>query len=104
MDAGTFLLGDKNEETGKPFYSTYIEFKYPFTLLGLDAEPFAGLTPFHGLYAEKPAIVNTGISFNKSFSITPSLSIPIRMTAISNPYQNTYFLVFFTGIAFSHLK
>jgi len=72
--------------------------------LGLDAEPFAGLTPFCGLFAEKLAIVNIGISFSKSFSIAQGLAIPVSVTAISNPYQNKYFLVFCFGIVFLNLK
>ena len=35
---GTFLTCDKNESTGNPFFSTYVEFKYPFSLLDIDAE------------------------------------------------------------------
>ncbi|HET6559676.1 MAG TPA: hypothetical protein VFG54_20290, partial [Prolixibacteraceae bacterium] len=49
--AATFFLGDKDEDTGKPYYSTYVEVSYPFTVLGLDAEPFVGATPFRGYYA-----------------------------------------------------
>lgn len=101
---GTFLLGDRNEDTGKPLYSTYLEFKYPFSIWSIETEPFLGVTPFHGLYAPKFAFVNTGISFSKSFSITPGLSVPVSVRAISNPDQNKYFLVFCSGIAFSNLK
>lgn len=100
---GTFLLGDKNEETGNPFYSTYLEFKYPFTIWKIDAEPFCGLTPFNGYYAEKLAVINSGISFSKSFKISPTLSLPISATYIFNPNQNKHLFVIASGIAFRRL-
>lgn len=101
---GTFLLGDRNEETDKPFYSTYLELKYPFTVLGIETEPFAGLTPFRGYYAEKFAVINTGISFSKSFELSSTLSIPINLSIIANPHQNTQFFVLSSGIVFAKSK
>ena len=98
---GTFLLGDKNEETGNPFYSTYLEFKYPFTIWEIDAEPFCGLTPFKGYYADRFAIINTGISFTKVFEVSTRLSIPIALTYAYNPYQDKQLLSFGTGLVFS---
>jgi hypothetical protein len=101
---GTFVLGDMNNETGKPYYSTYLEFKYPFAVLGIETKPFAGLTPFRGYYADKFALMNTGITFSKDFDLSSRFSIPINMSLISNPYQNNYFLTFSTGIVFSGQK
>jgi hypothetical protein len=100
---GTFLLGDKNEKTGNPFYSTYLEVKYPFTICKIDAKPFCGFTPFKGYYAEKLAVINSGISFSKSFKISPTLSLPINATYIFNPNQNNHFFVIASGIAFNKL-
>lgn len=98
---GTFLLGDQNQETGKQYYSTYIEFRYPIAFLKIKVEPFAGMTPFSGYYADRFAIINTGIGINKSFKLSSRLSIPINMLLISNPYQNNYFLIFSSGIVIS---
>jgi len=100
---GTFLLGDKNEDTGNPYYSTYIELKYPFSIWGIDAEPVCGITPFKGFYANKFAVINSGISFSKSFKISPTLSVPLCTTYIFNPSQNNHFFVIASGIAFSKL-
>lgn len=97
---GTFILGDKNEETGNPFFSTYVELKYPFTILGIETEPFAGLTPFHGLYADKFAFVNTGISFSKDLDLKLPFSIPLCLSFISNPNSKQSFVIFAGGIAF----
>ena len=98
---GTFLLGDKNEETGNPFYSTYLEFKYPFTIWGIGTEPFAGLTPFKGFYANKFAFINSGISFCKEFELCSGLSIPITITYTYNPYLEKQLVNFSTGLIFS---
>ncbi|MDP2113301.1 MAG: hypothetical protein Q8K69_04520 [Bacteroidota bacterium] len=98
--AGTFILGDKNEETGKPFYSTYLEFKYPFTVFGIETEPFAGLTPFKGYYAVKFAIINTGISFSKEIDLKLPFTFPLSLSFISNPYSKQSFVIFAGGIAF----
>lgn len=97
---GTFVLGDKNEETGNPFYSTYLEFKYPFAVLGIETEPFIGLTPFPGYYADKFALINTGISFGKELELKLPFSIPLGLSFISNPYSKQSFVIFAGGIAF----
>ena len=98
---GIFLLGDKNEGNGNPFYSTYLEFKYPFTIWGIDAEPFSGLTPFKGFYADKFAFINSGISFCKEFELCSGLSIPITITYTYNPYLEKQLVNFSTGLIFS---
>lgn len=98
---GTFLLGDKNEVTGKSFYSTYIELKYPFSVIGLQVEPFAGLTPFRGYYAGTFAFINTGVSVHKGFKLSEKFVVPSSMSFVVNPDQHNYFLTFAIGIAFS---
>lgn len=97
---GTFLLGDKNEETEKPNYSTYLELKYPFSFWVLEAEPFVGLTPFRGYYADKFAVINTGVSISKELDLKLPFSIPISLSFISNPYHKQSFVIFAGGIAF----
>ncbi|MFY9152377.1 MAG: hypothetical protein WAO52_10200 [Prolixibacteraceae bacterium] len=97
---GTFLLGDKNKETGHPYFSSYVEVKYPFKVVGIETEPFLGITPFQGYYAGKLALVNTGISFSKEISISSYFSIPLNLSFISNPYTRNSFVIFAAGIAF----
>ena len=97
---GTFILGDRNEQTGNPYYSTYIEIKYPFSMLGINTEPFAGLTPIRGFYADKFAFVNTGISFSKDLDLKLPFSVPLSLSFISNPYTKQSFVIFAGGIAF----
>lgn len=96
--AATFLLGDRNDETEKPFYSTYFEFKYPFIAFGLGAEPFIGMTPSRGYYADRAAVINSGISLNKELPLTSYLSLPLSVSFIYNPYREKTYLVFSAGI------
>ena len=95
---GTFLAGDRNKVTGKPLYSTYLEFKYPFTAWVIDVEPFAGITPFRGNYADRFAIINTGISFGKELDLKLPFKVPISLSYIANPYTRKNFIIFGVGV------
>lgn len=97
---GTFILGDRNDDTGRPFYSTYIEFSYPFTLWKIDMEPSAGFTPAKGYYANKFAIVSTSLSFGKEINLKGPFSIPLTLSFIHNPYTSNTFVTFASGIVF----
>lgn len=96
---GTFFAGDKNEETGKTFYSTYVELKYPFSVLKIDAEPFVGLTPFKGYYADKFAFINSGLALSKEIKLAKKLVCPLNLTYTYNPYTDDHFVTFGFGIA-----
>jgi hypothetical protein len=97
---GTFLLGDKNEETGNSYFSTYLELKYPFTVFTIETEPLVGLTPFSGLYADGFAVVNLGISFSKELELKLPFTIPLCLSMTTNPYTKHSFVIFAGGIAF----
>jgi hypothetical protein len=101
---GTFLLGDRNEETGNPYFSTYIEMKYPFTIFSIVTDPFIGMTPFQGYYANKPAVVNLGMTFSRDLKLKIPFSVPLSLSFITNPYAKQSFVIFATGIAFSNTK
>ena len=96
---GTFLAGDRNKETWKPLYSTYIEFRCRFAIWLFRAEPFAGLTPFRGYYADRFALINTGISFSKELDLKLPFKIPLSLSFISNPYSRKNFIIFGVGVA-----
>lgn len=98
--AGVFILGDKNEETGKPFYSTYIECSYPFTLWTIDMEPSVGFTPARGYYANRSAVVSTSFSVGKEMELKGPFSIPLTLYLIHNPSTSDSFVTFATGIVF----
>jgi len=97
----TFLLGDRNEDTGKPFYSTYLEVSYPFSFRSIDAKPVIGMTPFKGTYADEAGVVNLGMSLSKELSLSKRFSIPLSASAYYNPYRNDGFFTVATGIYFS---
>ena len=98
---GTFAAGDKNEDTGNPFFSTYMEFKFPFSFLGVEAEPFVGLTPFKGYYADKFAFVNSGLLLSKEIRLSSKIACPLNLTYTYNPYTDNHFLTFGFGLALS---
>lgn len=98
---GTFFAGDKNDNTGKTFFSTYVEFKYPFSVLKVDAEPFVGLTPFKGYYANSFAFINSGLVLSKEIRLSSKLTCPLNLTYTYNPYSEHQFLTFGFGLALS---
>jgi len=95
---GTFLAGDRDKVTGKSLYSTYLEFRYPFTIWLIDVEPFAGITPFRGYYADRFAIINTGISFGKELDLKLPFKVPLSFSYISNPYTRKNYIIFSVGV------
>lgn len=99
--AGTFLAGDRNENTGNAFFSTYFELKYPFAVWGIGAEPVVGLTPFRGYYASRAAVVNSGIALGKELTLGPTATLPFSVAYVYNPYKNKSYLTFSVGIFFA---
>lgn len=97
---GTFLAGDRNQETGNPFYSTYVEFRYPFSVWKVTAEPFVGLTPLPGFYANRLAIINSGLTFSKYLDLKLRFKVPVSLSFISNPYERTNFIILGVGMKF----
>jgi len=97
---GTMLLGDRNEETGNAFFSTYIEIKHTFNIFGIGIEPFTGLTPFRGYYAEKLAVINSGVSFGKELDFNLPFTIPLNLSFVLDPHTRQRFVTFAAGIAF----
>jgi len=95
---GTFVAGDRNKLTGKAMYSTYFEFRYPFTIWMMEAEPFAGITPFQGYYANSFAVINTGISFSKELNLNLPFKVPLSFSYISNPYARKSYFIFSLGV------
>ena len=96
--AGVFFFGDQNPDTGKPYYSTYAELACPFRALSLQVEPAVGLTTHKGYYADEFAVINTGIKVKKEFRISQSLTVPLRLSAVHNPYQDKLFFSVAGGI------
>lgn len=85
---------DKDTETGKNLYSTYIEVSFAlFKNNHSQLSVHLGATPFKSYYAKQAAVVNTGLTLSREIHITPSFSIPVKGSFILNPYTQQVFLL-----------
>lgn len=100
---GTFVYGlDKSiKHLNRQNYSTYFEIEKPISLKVLDLSVFVGGTPWSGYYADKAAVVNVGAKALKEFELTPSLTLPLSVSAVVNPNSKDMFLVGSVGLCFS---
>lgn len=96
---GTFMYGDKNPETKKAFYSTYIEMAYPFAVKMVDIELHAGFTPAKGYYAESFSFVNTGVVLKTDVKLSSYLKMPFMFSGLYNPDTSKAFFIFGIGIS-----
>lgn len=98
-----FYGADKNKDSlgfygagSENNYSTYIEAAYIFKLkkIGVDLKPFIGGIPFGSAwYGDYAGIVNCGLTASKTISITEKFSLPLYVSAITNPQAESIFLV-----------
>jgi len=87
---------DRDPETLKQNYSTYIELSYEKEIGSFTADFFAGGTTGRGFYAERPALVNVGLGLTKEF-VVGNLTLPLKTEFIFNPdAQNAYLNVILT--------
>lgn len=94
ITAATFIYGNDRKANGDNYYSTYIELAWPLTVNEYSINLFAGGTIAEGLYADKAALVHTGISLSKEIKFTDAFSLPVSATLSSNPKAEDIFLVF----------
>jgi len=80
ISLNSFIWGNDKDINNKQLYSSYAEACYAFKNVNL----FCGITPYKSFYANKPAIVNVGISMIKNLVIE-KLSIPITTSIVINP-------------------
>jgi len=92
--ASLFVYGNDRDETGKNMYSSYLELSYSTDINDIGFDLFAGATMNKGYYADKPALVNLGISISKELMISESFSIPCKGSFIVNPDTQNVYLVF----------
>lgn len=93
LTAATFFYGNDRDSTGKNNYSTYLELLYPINFLNNRFDVFAGATPAKGYYAPKAAVVNVGLSFSKTITLSDKLSVPLSASVVTNPYAEDIFFV-----------
>ncbi len=91
--ASLFAYGNDRDETGKNLYSSYLELSYSTTVNDYGLDLFGGATLNKGFYADKPAIINLGVSLSKEINITDSFNIPCKGSFIVNPNSQKVYLV-----------
>lgn len=95
--AGTFFYGDTREDNGKPYYSTYVQAGYPFSLWIFEAEAALGITPWEGYYAEKLALVHVGFSLAYEHELKSGASLPASLNIVANPSAKSLFATLSIG-------
>jgi len=92
--AGLFAYGNDRDEDGKNLYSSYVELNYADNINDYGLNFFGGATLGKGYYADKPAIVNLGVSISKEIKVIDGFTIPCKGSFIVNPNAQNVFLVF----------
>lgn len=100
LTLGTFVFGSVVDE-GDISGSTYFEIEKPFSVNKFDFSAFVGSSLAGNYYADGFAVVNLGAKAMRSFELSDKLSLPVILSAISNPDQNDFFVVASVGICFS---
>jgi hypothetical protein len=91
--ASLFAYGNDRDENGKNMYSSYLELSYSTIVNNFGLDFFGGATLNKGYYANKPAIVNLGISLSKEIKVSESFNIPCKGSFIVNPGTQNVYLV-----------
>ncbi len=89
-----FYGDDLNPQTGRNYYSTYIESAYNNTFHSFNFQAFAGLTPFAGYYSESPAFVNIGAGVSRKFSTGMKIGFEPKIKFAYNPTVNKGWISF----------
>lgn len=91
--ASTMMYGmDMDPETGKYYFSTYLETGYSKSWNNNSVSTKIGITTHKGIYAEKAALVNTEMSYTKTFEFD-RFNLPLFSRLIYNPYSGKAFVV-----------
>jgi hypothetical protein len=93
FSAATIFYGNDQDAEGNNYYSTYLELSYPFAIKDLNFRAYIGGTPFEGIYAENPNVINLGLRGTKEIRITENFSLPVSCSIISNPSAEDVFVV-----------
>jgi hypothetical protein len=101
LTLGTMVLGDDYNDEGNQDFSTYFEIEKPFSVNKFDFSAFLGTSLTGSYYADGFAVVNLGIKAGRTFDISDALSLPVSISAISNPDSKNSFVVGSVGFCFS---
>lgn len=94
----SFVYGfDPKPLSTDKYYSTYFELGYNFKIKNTECELITGFTPMEGYYADKFSFINLGFTAKREIQISPTFSLPIKASFITNPKnENVYFTFGFT--------
>lgn len=87
-----FWGADRDAETLKQNFSTYLEVRYDRKIGNYTASAFTGTTFFEGFYASKAAVVNMGVGLQNKINITRNFSIPAKIEFVLNPHTENIFI------------
>ena len=96
--ASMLVYGADLNQNGNQNLSSYFELLYPFSFKDYSLSAFVGATANKGYYAEKPAVVNTGLSLERPIAVSDSFSFNLNTSFIVNPRAEDVFLV--VGLTF----
>ncbi len=94
--ASTLIYGDDLEpNSGKNYFSTYVEANYSLERTPIQRfDFFIGVTPYKGYYANSFNIVNAGFSIEQNLIITENFQIPVFGKLHLNPFKESIHFVF----------
>ncbi|MFI3302008.1 MAG: hypothetical protein SNH35_05155 [Rikenellaceae bacterium] len=80
-------------------FSTYISVDYGFGIGAVDANVFAGITPWSGIYNDGFGVASVGISFSYDLVSSDKFSLPIFVETSFSPCNDNAYIV--AGLSFA---
>ncbi|HPB02470.1 MAG TPA: hypothetical protein PLZ67_05905 [Bacteroidales bacterium] len=97
--AATTFFGDSDDDDN-PYYSTFLEVSYLFTLKNFDSELRLGFTPAEGMYADKTSICEAAFRMEKEIEFPQDFALKFISELTLNPVTKGLYLVGGVGIIF----
>ncbi|HPF00586.1 MAG TPA: hypothetical protein PKY63_07970 [Bacteroidales bacterium] len=97
--AATTFFGDSDDDDN-PYYSTFLEVSYLFTLKNFDSELRLGFTPAEGMYADKTSICEAAFRMEREIEFPQDFALKFISELTLNPVTKGLYLVGGVGIIF----
>ena len=97
--AATVFFGDTDDDDN-PYYSTFLEVSYLFTLKNFDSELRLGFTPSEGMYADKANICEAAFRMEREIEFPQDFALKFISELTLNPVTKGLYLVGGVGIIF----
>jgi hypothetical protein len=98
ITAATFFYGNDKDDSGKNFYSSYLEAAYFQQLKNYVLSYFLGGTLNEGFYAAKASVTNLGVRLKKEVKINPAQDFSFSSGLVFNPDRGEIYFIFGLGI------